>query len=115
MHGMEMGTSGMHNQVRQWAREGFLASLFDLLLTNGFAVFLTSDHGNIEAIGCGRPNEGAIAEVRGERVRIYSDDILRGRVASRFVGRRVVGHQLVCRMTSCLCWHLIVGHSRLRE
>jgi hypothetical protein len=85
IHGMEMGTSGMHNQVRQWAREGFLASLFELLLTNGYAVFLTSDHGNIEAIGCGRPNEGALAEVRGERVRIYSDNILRARVASRFV------------------------------
>lgn len=84
MHGMEMGTSGMHNQVRQWAREGFVASLFKLLLGKGFALFLTSDHGNIEAVGCGRPNEGAIADVRGERVRIYSDNILRARVASRF-------------------------------
>lgn len=84
MHGMEMGTSGMHNQVRQWTREGFPASLFQLLLSNGYAVFLTSDHGNVEAIGAGRPSEGAIAEVRGERVRIYSDDILRARVASRF-------------------------------
>jgi hypothetical protein len=85
IHGMEMGTSGMHNQVRQWAREGFLTSLLELLLTNDYAVFLTSDHGNVEAIGCGRPNEGAIAEVRGERVRIYSDNILRTRVSSRFV------------------------------
>jgi hypothetical protein len=84
MHGMEMGTSGMHNQVRQWAREGFLASLFGLLVTNGYAVFVTSDHGNIEAVGCGRPNEGAIADIRGERVRIYSDDILRARIGSRF-------------------------------
>ena len=46
--------------------------------------FLTSDHGNIEAVGAGRPREGAIAEVRGERVRIYSDDVLRARMASRF-------------------------------
>jgi hypothetical protein len=84
LHGMEMGILGMHNQVRQWAREGFLASLFELLLTNGYAIFVTSDHGNIEAIGCGRPNEGALAEVRGERVRIYSDNILRSRVSSRF-------------------------------
>ena len=84
MHGMEMGTSGMHNQVRQWAREGFPASLFELLLSNDYAVFVTSDHGNVEAVGSGRPNEGSIAEVRGERVRIYSDEMLRARVASQF-------------------------------
>jgi hypothetical protein len=84
MHGMEMGTSGMHNQLRQWAREGFMASLFEVLVTNGYAVFVTSDHGNVEAIGCGRPNEGAIADVRGERVRVYADGILRSRVAPRF-------------------------------
>jgi hypothetical protein len=40
----------------------------ELLLNNGHAVFLTSDHGNIEAIGCGGPNEGALAEVCGEHV-----------------------------------------------
>ncbi|HTB92695.1 MAG TPA: BREX-3 system phosphatase PglZ [Candidatus Sulfotelmatobacter sp.] len=84
MHGMELGMSGMHNQVKQWAREGFPGSLFDVLLSHGYSVFLTSDHGNVEANGAGRPSEGAIAEIRGERVRIYSDDILRKRVASRF-------------------------------
>jgi hypothetical protein len=84
MHGMELGTLGMHNQIRQWVREGFPASLFELLLSSGYAVFITSDHGNVEAVGVGRPTEGAIAEVRGERVRIYSDDALRTRVASRF-------------------------------
>lgn len=25
LHGMELGTLGMHNQVRQWTREGYLA------------------------------------------------------------------------------------------
>jgi len=84
MHGMELGTPGMHNQVKQWAREGFPGALFDVLLSNGYAVFVASDHGNVEAVGAGRPSEGAIADIRGERVRIYSDDILRARVASRF-------------------------------
>ena len=65
MHGMTLGTAGMHNQVRQWAEEGFMAGLLDALLNDGFAVFLTSDHGNVEAEGCGRPAEGAIADVRG--------------------------------------------------
>jgi hypothetical protein len=84
MHGMELGAAGMHNQVRQWAAEGFLSALLDLLLSNGFLVFLTADHGNVESVGCGRPKEGMTAEVRGERARIYSDAVLRANVAARF-------------------------------
>ena len=84
MHGMELGTAGMHNQVRQWAALGHFAALLDLLFANGFRVYLTSDHGNIEATGCGRPNEGALADLRGERARVYADAGLRQRVAERF-------------------------------
>jgi hypothetical protein len=84
MHGMELGAAGMHNQVRQWAAGPFLAQMFDLLLENGFRVYLTSDHGNIEAAGCGRPAEGAVADLRGERARIYPDSLLRGQVKERF-------------------------------
>ena len=84
MHGMELGAAGMHNQVRQWADDGFMAGLLDALFDGGFAVFLTSDHGNIEAEGRGRPSEGAVADVRGERARIYPDPILRSRVRERF-------------------------------
>jgi len=84
MHGMEMGTAGMHNQVCQWAKQPYLNTLLDLLLDRGFRVYLTSDHGNIEAEGCGRPSEGAVADLRGERVRIYPDAALRGKVKERF-------------------------------
>jgi len=31
LYGMELGTAGMHNQVRQWALQGFIAQLLDLL------------------------------------------------------------------------------------
>lgn len=84
MHGMEMGTAGMHNQVCQWAKQPYLNTLLDLLLDRGFRIYLTSDHGNLEAEGCGRPYEGAVAELRGERVRIYPDALLRGKVKERF-------------------------------
>ncbi len=86
MHGMTLGQSGMHNQVRQWARRGMLAGLIDLLLDRGFTVWLTSDHGNVSAAGCGNPGEGAAADLRGERVRVFSDLALRARVAARFPG-----------------------------
>ena len=84
MHGMQMGTAGMHNQVRQWAQQSYLTKLLDLLLDRDFQVFLTSDHGNIEAKGCGRPAEGAVADLRGERARTYPDPILRSKVKADF-------------------------------
>jgi hypothetical protein len=84
MHGMELGTAGMHNQVCQWAKQPYLNTLLDLLLNKGFRVYLTSDHGNVEAEGCGRPAEGAMADLRGERVRIYPDAALRGKVKKLF-------------------------------
>lgn len=84
MHGMELGLAGMHNQVRQWAKEGFLGKLIDLLLERNYKIFLTSDHGSIDAKGCGRPSEGSIADVRGERVRIYPNLILRKTTKEKF-------------------------------
>ena len=84
MHGMHLGAAGMHNQIRQWVREGHFLELLRLLAGNGYTVFVTSDHGNVEATGIGRPNEGAIAEERGERVRIYPTDLLRRQVNAQF-------------------------------
>lgn len=84
MHGMELGTAGMHNQVRQWTEQGLMADMLALLLQHGFTVFVTADHGNIEAVGCGRPSEGVVADLRGERARVYPDQSLRARVHERF-------------------------------
>jgi hypothetical protein len=84
MHGMELGSAGMHNQVRQWVRQGFMRDLLGLLHDRGFQVYLASDHGNIEARGVGKPSEGAVADLRGERVRVYSDLRLRAQVKERF-------------------------------
>lgn len=84
MHGMQLGTAGMHNQVRQWAAQPFMVNLIDLLLDNGFRVLLSSDHGNIEATGCGQPSEGAVAALRGGRVRVYPNSTLRDQVKTRF-------------------------------
>jgi len=84
MHGMELGAAGMHNQIRQWALQPFMKNLIELLLNNRYRIYLTSDHGNVEAVGCGRPAEGAVADLRGERVRIYSDSVLRAQIKDRF-------------------------------
>ena len=84
MHGMVLGSGGMRNQVEQWAQGESLAKLLDTLLGRGFSVFLTSDHGNIETQGCGRPAEGVLVDTYGKRVRIYSDPVLRDRVREKF-------------------------------
>ena len=84
MHGMTLGSAGMHNQVKLWTESRALAGLLDTLLDRGFAVFLTSDHGNVEARGCGAPREKSLAELRGQRARVYRDRGLRSRVATRF-------------------------------
>lgn len=84
MHGMQLGSAGMHNQIKQWCQGGFLAELVGQLLESGYAVWLTADHGNIQCDGKGRPSEGAIAETRGERVRVYPTPELRAQVAGAF-------------------------------
>ena len=84
MHGMELGAAGMLSQVRQWAKQGFMQKLISFLHEHGFQIYLTSDHGNIEAKGIGKPAEGAVAELRGERARVYRDPRLRARAKERF-------------------------------
>ena len=84
MHGMQLGSAGMHNQVKQWCHAGFLSTLVGQLLDYGYEVWLTADHGNIQCEGKGRPSEGVIAETRGERVRVYPTPELRSQVAEAF-------------------------------
>ncbi len=84
MHGMQLGSAGMHNQIKQWCRAGFLSELVGQLLDDGYKVWLTADHGNIQCEGRGRPTEGSTAEIRGERVRIYRTPELRARVVEEF-------------------------------
>jgi hypothetical protein len=84
MHGMMLGTVGMHENVHLWASQGYLSRLIERLSTAGFRVYLTADHGNIEAIGQGRPREGSLVETRGQRARVYESDLFRDQVRHEF-------------------------------
>jgi PglZ domain len=84
MHGMQLGSAGMHNQIKQWCQGGFLSALIDDLLDHNYDVWLTSDHGNIQSEGKGKPSEGVIAETRGERVRVYPTPELRSQVSKSY-------------------------------
>jgi hypothetical protein len=80
MHGMLLGSPGMHNQVELWAKSGYLSKLINALISYGFSIHLTSDHGNVEASGCGKISEGAVADTRGERARVYQTETLRAEI-----------------------------------
>ncbi len=84
MHGMKLGGAGMQNQAQLWAEQGYLLALVELLLRKGFVVAMTSDHGNLEARGCGRPAEGVLAQQRGQRVCIYGDPAVRAQTKAGF-------------------------------
>ena len=84
MHGEMLGSGGLRNQVKYWAEQATLTRLLDMLMSAGFSVFLTSDHGNIETRGCGRPAEGVLVETYGKRVRVYDDPIFLDRVLEKF-------------------------------
>ena len=70
----------------RWVRTGFVERLFAFLLGEGFSIYVTADHGNVDATGVGRPNQGVIAESRGERVRVYRSESLRADSAAAYPG-----------------------------
>jgi hypothetical protein len=51
-----------------------LESILDELLNQGFTLFLTSDHGHVEATGFGKiMDEGLTVETRAKRARVYNN------------------------------------------
>lgn len=86
LHGAVTGSDGLHASVRHWAQRGGLSKIIDLLVEEGFEVSLTADHGNVEGHGLGKPNVGATAEQRGERVHVFRDELTRTSVAQQYPG-----------------------------
>ncbi len=84
MHGMQLGNSGMHNQIKQWLNQQYLEKMILGLLDRGFSVTITSDHGNIECMGLGRLQEGVLSELQGARVRVYSDKTLLNSAVTKY-------------------------------
>jgi len=72
--------------IGRWLDTGFVERLFAFLLNEGFSIYVTADHGNVDAIGVGRPNQGVIAETRGERMRVYRSESLRADSAAAYSG-----------------------------
>lgn len=76
VHGAPLGKRGVAALIESWCESGFVERLLDQLVGKDFHVYLTADHGNVEAVGQGRPMQGVAAEMRGERVRTYRSEVL---------------------------------------
>jgi hypothetical protein len=83
-HGTATGARGLHAQVAHWAGEGHVRTMIDALLEQGFTVHITSDHGNVECTGFGKPNVGVLAGERGERVHVFSEPLMRDKTHREF-------------------------------
>jgi len=84
IHGIQLGNPGIHNQLRLWISEGYLNKLLSGLVNLEFDIVLTSDHGNVDCQGIGRPQDGVLSEQHGERVRIYSDKAILTQIHAKY-------------------------------
>jgi hypothetical protein len=73
MHSTKGGMNDLLGQIHNWSKDGVFFDFLEKLLENNFKVFLTSDHGNVEAIGIGEPKSD-FADERGRRARIYTNE-----------------------------------------
>ncbi len=73
MHSAKGGMKDLLGQIKDWSENSKFFDFLEKLHENNFQIFLTSDHGNIEAIGIGEPKSD-FADERGRRVRIYSNE-----------------------------------------
>lgn len=95
MHGATLGWRGLLDQLRLWASHSFLKEVVSESLRAGYKVFLTADHGNLEAVGTGSPSEGVLVDRCGQRVRIYQDPTLRDHSASALQTKTMPWHSKI--------------------
>ena len=84
MHGACLGSAGMLDQVRLWAANGDLMWIVQRAISEGYEIYISSDHGNVESVGVGKPGEGVEAELRGHRVRVFDNADSRARIKAQF-------------------------------
>lgn len=78
LHGSDLlGDAQVTQAVVAWARHGYLERVVNHAREQGFEVWLTADHGNLESLPLGRISEGLLVESAGVRVRWYRDASLR--------------------------------------
>lgn len=75
IHNTLLGLADFYSSLEIWLENDSitLENVIGNLLSKGFLVFLTSDHGHIEARGFGVLSEGLTVQTRSKRARVYND------------------------------------------
>lgn len=74
VHAQKLGRHGMYHDIKQITKEGRLVHLVRKLLLQGFDVFITSDHGNTNCTGIGKPRRfGIETQTKSNRTIILKD------------------------------------------
>jgi hypothetical protein len=81
VHGATQGTADVSASLKLWLADGFRTStgsswfegLIDRLLLDHYVVTIATDHGHVEALGMGQPQEGVTVETRSTRARLYNN------------------------------------------
>lgn len=108
VHGASPEGNVLAAAVRQWAANGHIVSLVQGLMDRGFVVGIASDHGNVGAVGQGRPNLGSVPEDQGKRAIVFADrNTMRTAMASLSNCGRWEGHGLPDSM------HVLLPKTRL--
>lgn len=85
VHNQLQGYSGMYRDIYHLAKTQKLQKLIKNLFKAGFTIYLTSDHGNVEAEGMGKvKGAGVEVETKSQRVVIYKDFASEERVKDEF-------------------------------
>ena len=80
VHGATAGLSGLFATLRTWLDDktntgsAWVETLVQTLLDLDYHVTITSDHGHVEAVGIGQPQEGVTVVTRSKRARLYANE-----------------------------------------
>ena len=75
-HNALLGNKGLSTEIKTWMQSNYLLNIITELLEDKFEIYITSDHGNKEAIGIGKVHDGVLADLKGQRVRLYESKAL---------------------------------------
>ena len=76
-HSNRLGKQDVSRQISVWCnREKIIQNVCLMLMENDFNIYITSDHGNVDAVGIGAVDQGTIADICGQRVRVYDNNAL---------------------------------------
>jgi len=68
VHGQQHGRVGMLGNIKVFAERGKLQKLIRTLYSQGFAVYITADHGNTPCVGIGKFRSGIEVETKAKRM-----------------------------------------------